>query len=644
MAKLSLSAMKIKMAKVPKENVLPPLLSSINVQQALKSQLSEYDEVFVGYGFIKSIFPYKHQDGYNRQEKERELPVITLENDYIKAEFLPTLGGRLWSLYDKQQERELFLKNDRMQFGNLALRNAWFCGGVEWNFGVIGHTPFTCSPLFCATLKNKNGNPVLRVYEYERIRGCIFQIDFWLDENSPRLYSAVRLINITNEVKPVYWWSNIAVPEHKKSRVIVPANEAYSYEPDGIKKFPIPYKNDTDVSYPVNTKPAKDYFFDTSKAPTKYICYVDENGDGLLQASTSRQLGRKLFVWGQGHGSVRWQDLLAVGGPTNRYVEIQTGLGKTQYECIPLAPNSVFEWVECYSPANLNKENAHGDWATAQSEAEKLLPTNLEEILVSAREDFMKRKADKVIYKGSGWGALENLRLASNGQTHIADYLDFGTVQEEQKDWQNLIESGTIGVHNANDIPASFIKDANFIKLLQEAVKGKDKDNWYAYYELSAAYFSMGEIALAKKYAKKCLNLTESVWALHILACIYLNENKFTEAFKNAEKAFLLGKENLFICREMFNIMNRAKKHKEIIQLYDFVPEQFKDDGRIKVYLLEALIRTGNTERAKQVLDINGNFEIDDIREGEKSIFTLYKELYGDIPVPYKINFSMEGN
>ena len=46
------------------------------------------------------------------------------------------------------------------QPGNLALRNAWFSGGVEWNIGMIGHTPFTMEPMFVNTLTDDDGNPV----------------------------------------------------------------------------------------------------------------------------------------------------------------------------------------------------------------------------------------------------------------------------------------------------------------------------------------------------------------------------------------------------------------------------------------------------------------------------------------------------
>lgn len=641
---ISLEKIKIKMAEIPKENVLPPLLSTLNVQQVMKSSLSEYDEVYVGYGYVNSTFPYRHQDGYNRREKPGELDVIVLENDYMRAEFLPSLGARLWSLVDKQSGRELFLNNERMQFANLAIRNAWFCGGVEWNYGMVGHTPFTCSPVFCASLKNKNGGDVLRVYEYERVRGGIFQIDFWISETEPRLYCAVRLINITNKVMPTYWWSNIAVPEYEKGRVIVPANEAFTGGAGEVIKVDIPYVNDTDVSYPVNIPHAMDYFYHTAKAPIKYVCYVDENGEGVLQSSTARQLGRKLFVWGQGHGAKRWQDFLAVGGPTGRYIEIQAGLAKTQYECVPQAPNSTIEWLECYSPARLDKEKAHSSFETAQKEAETILPQNLEEVLSEAREDFLKKRADKIIYKGSGWGALENLRLASVNGSHIASHLDFGEVGAEQSDWKNLVENGSIGDHKVEDVPSSFMKDINFVGLLEKAIKNKDKENWYAYMQLAAAHLSLGNVALAKKYVKISLKLAESIWALHILACINLYENKKAEAYKNAEKAFLLGKDNVFICREMLKIADIAKKHKEVIRLFDLLPDKLRDDGRLKLYLLNALIQTGEVKRAKDVLDINGNLDIDDFREGEKSVFSMYKELYGDIPVPYRINFSMSGN
>ena len=63
------------------------------------------------------------------------------------------------------QEKNLLYTNDVLRFSNLAIRNAWFSGGVEWNISLIGHTPFTTEPLYTAVTKTEAGAPVLRFYE-----------------------------------------------------------------------------------------------------------------------------------------------------------------------------------------------------------------------------------------------------------------------------------------------------------------------------------------------------------------------------------------------------------------------------------------------------------------------------------------------
>ena len=76
--------------------------------------------------------------------------IAVLENDYLKAVFLPAFGGRLWELWDRTTGENLLYTNDVIRFSNLAVRNAWFSGGVEWNIGIIGHTPLTTDALYVA--------------------------------------------------------------------------------------------------------------------------------------------------------------------------------------------------------------------------------------------------------------------------------------------------------------------------------------------------------------------------------------------------------------------------------------------------------------------------------------------------------------
>ena len=183
---------------------------------------------YEAYGRKATVYPYRQQNGYTRKLSEQKVRTAVLENDWLKAVFLPEYGGRLWKLWDKEAERDLLYTNDVLRFSNLAVRNAWFSGGVEWNIGVIGHTPLTAEPLYTAQTETEKGEPVLRMYEYERIRGVVYQMDFWLEKRSRFLNCRMRIVNESSRVIPMYWWSNIAVPEYEGGRITVPAESAYT--------------------------------------------------------------------------------------------------------------------------------------------------------------------------------------------------------------------------------------------------------------------------------------------------------------------------------------------------------------------------------------------------------------------------------
>ena len=151
--------------------------------------------------------------------------------------------------------------NPVFQPANLALRNAWFSGGVEWNIGTIGHSPFTCAPLFAARVDGPDGIPVLRMYEWERIRQVTFQIDAWLPDDSPVLFVRVCIRNPHARETPMYWWSNMAVPETPDTRVIVPAESAYRYTYDHLDVIPVPKEAGLDYTYATRVTRATDFFF-----------------------------------------------------------------------------------------------------------------------------------------------------------------------------------------------------------------------------------------------------------------------------------------------------------------------------------------------------------------------------------------------
>ena len=88
------------------------------------------------------IYPYHRFDGYSIEKHPMEWKVVTLENDYIKVMLLPEVGGKIWGAIDKRNNFDFIYLNEVLKFRNIALRGPWTSGGIEFNFGYIGHTPF----------------------------------------------------------------------------------------------------------------------------------------------------------------------------------------------------------------------------------------------------------------------------------------------------------------------------------------------------------------------------------------------------------------------------------------------------------------------------------------------------------------------
>ena len=146
-----------------------------------------------GVGCGARTLPYRMQDRYTRSDEPVSLPTLVLENEHLKATLLPTMGGRLWSLFDKDEGRELLFRNPALRIANLAIRNAWFSGGVEWNLGHTGHHVFTCSPLYCCKVAGPDGEEFLRMYQYEAIQRQVYQLDFHLAGGAKQLAVHVRI-------------------------------------------------------------------------------------------------------------------------------------------------------------------------------------------------------------------------------------------------------------------------------------------------------------------------------------------------------------------------------------------------------------------------------------------------------------------
>ncbi|MBQ4517895.1 MAG: DUF5107 domain-containing protein [Clostridia bacterium] len=610
-------------ASIGPVNPMPDIknVNYIHAGYEMTDKVTAQESQYIGKGMIPTLLPYMLQDGYNREKELRSFNAAVLENDYIKAVFLPELGGRLWSLYDKSLGRELLYVNPVFQPGNLGLRNAWFSGGVEFNVGIKGHNPLTCSPLWCCVHHNKEGD-ILCMYEFERIRSVVYSISVHLPEDSPVLYVKCKIENLTDDEKYMYWWSNIAVPETKDTRVFVPANDSflsfYSENHYILDKASIPVHEGVDVSYPSKIASSRDFFYKIPPENHKWIATADKDGIGLLQSSTKKLYGRKLFVWGQSQGGRNWNEWLSEEGSS--YIEIQAGLSHVQLEHIPMPANTTWEWVEAYTALCLDKDVLHGDYKNATTEIEKYLINrvgNPDFLLFPKEEDCL---STEFIYKGSPWGNLEE----SVRSLRISNTFEFPYYEDEETLlWTTLLKEGLFPAPSSDMPPVSYVTgDLWLSKLLS-----LHDQNWYSLLHIGVIKYAKGDIDGAKKAWEESIDMLPTAWNLRNLAMLYKNELGNPEKGKEyILKALALKKDCYSLLKEVAAILTECGYDELWLEIYSTLSLELQKEGRLRLYCAIAYMNLDRLSNAAKI--INERFVLNDIKEGELSVSHLWFQLY----------------
>ncbi|MDD4772014.1 MAG: DUF5107 domain-containing protein [Eubacteriales bacterium] len=610
------------------ESSLPPLSQMAKTAWVPKTNLDEDDGLYCGYGSVLSPFPYRMQDNYERQLHDTVFKAAVLENEYLKAVFMPAYGGKLWSLIDKTTGRELFMANPVVRPCNLAIRNAWTSGGVEWNCGFLGHHPHTCSQIYTARAALDDGTPVLRMYEYERVRRVVYQMDFFLPGRSKLLYVRVRIVNDRPYVTPIYWWSNIAVPEEEGARVIAPVTETFTHIDGAIAKAPVPHYLNTDITYPVNQRRSVDFFWKIPDAKRKYICQLDKDGYGLIQTSTARLKGRKLFVWGQGPGGDRWQEFLTRDGSDERYAEIQAGLAHTQYESLPMPPRSAWEWLEAYGAMQADASAVHGDWEDAKREAESrlddLVSAQAMEEMLKATHGAAVSPAEETILYGSGWGALENYRRGKAGESVMCPHLDFGGTYTEQEQWKTLLDTGSFGNVCPDRVPPSWISDGEWFGLMEKAAGQGDEYNWYTWLQYGMTLLARNHLDKAASALSRSFALKQSAWALYGLSCVAGLSGQAEKAANLTLQAAEMKPDDPSLAKEAVRMLSSVGKYTRVIDFIEKLPAETAAIPRVRLSLAAAYLQCGRIDEAEALLYEGGGIVVADIREGEVSITDLW--------------------
>lgn len=591
----------------------------------------------IAYGRLANPLPYALQNGYSRDVRPQEIPAIKITNGRLEALVVPGLGGRLWSLRDLVADRDLVFSNPRLQFANFALTDAWFAGGIEWNLGSTGHSATTCRLVFAGSVPTSRGS-ALRIWEWERTRDLVFSVDLLMPADRRLLLAFVRVRNPDPEPKPLYWWTNIAAPEEPGTRVLAPAARAWRTGYDGsIARVDIPFADDdqaSDVSYPLPTQRAADYFFQVPPEQRPWIAAVQADGRGLIQTSTAQLRGRKLFCWGTAAGGRHWQEWLC--GPDCRYLEIQAGLATTQLEHLRLEGSAEISWAEAYAPIEVVPAAVHGSWPDALAEIAGLLTRAVPEEELDEWHRWWRAEvadaAPRQMTAGSGAGEAE---LVIRGEDPDGmPGTPFG--QPLSDGFRHLVALARTGEVDQDTAGADVLVPP--ITDRWEAVLDCAAGGWWGRLMNAIRCHARGDLEEAQLDYLQSDQLKPTPWAARGLALLAASQSDHSRAAELYARAVAQAPDCLPLLVEATDQLLAAGRPAACLGMIDAAPEEIVGHGRVVLQRTRALLADGQADTARTLLE--AAIEVPDLREGE-TLGELWRAAFGDRPLPYHYDFRM---
>ena len=591
------------------------------------SFLPEEEKKGYGYETGDRFLPYKWQDLYSRERSEIEVRTIVMENDHVRAEFYPQYGMRLASLIQKDGSGEILFSNPVLQFGNLAIRRAWFSGGIEWNFGQLGHSFATCEPLFVSRMKDENGEEFLRTFEYERQKGLYWSIDFHLGRDDRFLFAYGRFVNPRDEKQPFYYWTNIAVPEEKGMRIYSGTNDVIFIDSrslmseDAVRVMAhgrLPYlgiKEGVDYTYPENfTDYSNEYFFQNpARADASWEAAAYCGGRVFFDRCDESLRYHKMFCWGGEPGGRHWRDYLCEEGKGD-YVELQAGFSPTQVHGEDIAAHSMRDFIQCFGLFTGSSDFTHGDYDSGKNGIYEKIESLVPQAELFERKQRYAASSSLVpgdfLQYGSGYGALEAVRDSSI--TPDGFYFPPDSIKDEERVWLGVLEGRT---PPPDDIPSSYMTDERW-KPYIEKLDGK---NFSTFNILGVMALEAEKDDEAETYFRTSLSLKENAFAYRCLAIMRKMQGMDDEAVSLMKKAVSLDS-----CREMAeeyaSLLIDRKMYGEAWEYYFSLDEDVRSDERLSITMMPAACALGR----KDFLEAQFERDFAVIREGERNYTDSY--------------------
>jgi tetratricopeptide (TPR) repeat protein len=305
-----------------------------------------------------NIYPYFRFQGYSMTPVDRSWNVITLENQWIRVLIAPEIGGKILGAFEKSTGRAFIYFNRVIKFREIAMRGPWTSGGIEFNFGDIGHTPTTSNPVDYMTRTNPDGSVSCIVGALDLPSRTEWRVEIRLPRDKAMFETRSFWYNPTPTSTSLYHWMNAAADADSTLQVIYPGT-AFIGHGGEVSPWPVD-RQGRDLTWYRNNA------FGSYKSYHVLGSYTDYfgarwNDFGVIHWSRyTDKPGKKLWIWGLSREGEIWKGLLTDSALGNtQYVELQSGLhfnqavmqsSRTPFKHMAFLPQTSEAFTEAWLP------------------------------------------------------------------------------------------------------------------------------------------------------------------------------------------------------------------------------------------------------------------------------------------------------
>ena len=363
--KLRLEIMSSCRTTIPLIVALATLAASGGAQTA---RISEETRVITSYPFSEPnripmltrdtrLYPYHSFEGYTNEGVPHEWKVVHLENDLIEVFVLPEVGGKVWGAVVKRTGHEFVYRNEVMKFRNIALRGPWTSGGIEFNFGVIGHAPSTATPVDYVLRDNADGSVSCIVGTMDLPSRTHWRVEVRLPSDRAYFETNVLWYNPTPVEQPYYNWMTAAAFARDDLEMSMPGNTYLAHSGES-RAWPVDSAGRYLAAYDDNWFAGHKSYHVVGKLRDFFGGYYHDDDYGFGHWSRYEEMpGQKLWLWALSREGGVWEQLLT--DSDGQYIEFQAGRLLVQYSPgahlnpitqVGFDPGAADRWSETWFP------------------------------------------------------------------------------------------------------------------------------------------------------------------------------------------------------------------------------------------------------------------------------------------------------